>query len=567
MDTNFFGLDNPYFGIICSIAMAAALLHSSAGNCAAQPAASAPQELLPGATAPGPRNRHIFSFPRPSENVDVTVNGDKLTLVARDALLSETLSSVAKAFNLSLVYAAPNDRRITVALNRQNRYQALDALLLAYNLTWTERDGVIFVTVVDAEKLPSEVQGRDVTVVELDYVSAVDAEPAVKAMLSPAGNVWLHSSSSTDNRQTKEVICFEDVRSNIPRIKDYLAQIDQPPRQVLIEVHVLQVELGDDDRHGVDLAHLAKIGNFAVDLKTVGMAASGAPQHFILNATAPNVSGLVEAIKTATDAKTLASPRIVAMNGQQARLQIGEQLGFRVTTTTQTSTLEGVEFIDVGVVLRVTPRISRDGRVLMQIRPEVSSGNVNQLTGLPEEVTTEVQTDVLLSSGHGTVIGGLIQENDDDVVNKYLGLGDLPYIGLLFQRRQKIKRRQETIIALIPHVLPLSPPVLVDCKQAPAAIEYREPTVADPGPDREAGYTLSRPKPTWPPLGQEFNSGAIEKRQSDADQQHTLLNRRPQPYPSNAPPRPANNVYQPAPQRTMLPELRRLPPVSAEPAR
>src|SRR4029079_6740192 len=107
---------------------------------------------------------------------------------------------------------------------------------------------------------------------------------------------------------------------------------------------------------------------------------------------------------------------------------------YRVTTTTQTSTLQSVQFMDVGVVLKVTPRVTRDGRVLMRIYPKVSTGQIDPATELPSEDTTEVQTDVLLSSGQGVVIGGLIQEVDNNIQSKLPLLGEIPYLGILFQK-------------------------------------------------------------------------------------------------------------------------------------
>src|SRR5690606_1187796 len=98
------------------------------------------------------------------------------------------------------------------------------------------------------------------------------------------------------------------------------------------------------------------------------------------------------------------------VDGQESRINIGEQIGYRVTTTTQTSTSENVEFLETGVILRVTPHIARDGRILMRIHPEVSTGQLNPLANTPDKKSTEVDTDVLVSSGQGIVIGGLIQE-------------------------------------------------------------------------------------------------------------------------------------------------------------
>ena len=133
---------------------------------------------------------------------------------------------------------------------------------------------------------------------------------------------------------------------------------------------------------------------------------------FLATLTGDDLGGVIEMLQTTTDAKTLGSPKMLVLNEQEARLQVGEHLGFKVTTTTETSTLESVQFLDVGVVLRITPRITRDGRVLLHVKPEVSKGAVNPETGLPESQTTELETDVMLNDNEGMVIGGLIKEDD-----------------------------------------------------------------------------------------------------------------------------------------------------------
>jgi type II secretory pathway component GspD/PulD (secretin) len=205
------------------------------------------------------------------------------------------------------------------------------------------------------------------------------------------------------------------------------------------------------------------------------------------------LSAIIELLKTTTDAKTLASPNIHAVSGQESYIQIGDQLGYRVTTTTQTSSLESVQMLDVGIVLRVTPRITRDGRVLMRIRPEVSTGQV--VDGLPNKKTTEVETDVLLSSGQGMVIGGLIQEVDNNVQSKIPLLGEIPYVGVLFSRRQVTKSRQEIIVTLQPHVLPYEPIVQ-------ARLDHDFMRTAEP---LTQGAICSYPRPYEPRIPDQFD--------------------------------------------------------------
>jgi type IV pilus assembly protein PilQ len=120
---------------------------------------------------------------------------------------------------------------------------------------------------------------------------------------------------------------------------------------------------------------------------------------------------------------------------------------------TQTSTIEDVQFLETGVVLSVTPTISRDDRILMEVKPEVSKGEIDPDTKLPEEETREVETSVLLDNHQGMIIGGLIDEKDRTEIQKLPWLGDVKYIGKFFQHRKVTRSRTEIILALIPHIV------------------------------------------------------------------------------------------------------------------
>jgi type IV pilus assembly protein PilQ len=145
-----------------------------------------------------------------------------------------------------LVVAAPAENRITLSLFDRSLEDALDAVLTGAGLTWTTRGDVIFVTGIDSSSADPDLQGRRIRVFELDYASALDVDEAVKGLLSPVGKSWISQRSSDDNRRTREVVTVEDLPGYLARLEDYIRQIDQPPRQVLIQVHVLQVELKED---------------------------------------------------------------------------------------------------------------------------------------------------------------------------------------------------------------------------------------------------------------------------------------------------------------------------------
>jgi type II secretory pathway component GspD/PulD (secretin) len=410
----------------------------------------------------------LAPYPHPlAGKIEINGGQGRITLVARDAPLRDVLALLAQSEGLNIVCAEDVNALVSVTLRDVALEDALTALVSSAGCTWMNQRGIIHVSSIQGtRRLSPSVQGRHVRVFRLDYASARDLDLAVKGLLSPVGTSYILETSPLDNRKSAEAIVVEDLAEYLCRVEEYLLQVDQPPRQVSIQAHVLQVELGQNNRHGVNFEHLIQFANKDLRLEMTGFAAPNAPQAFFAQLNGGNLGALIEALCTTNHAKTLASPQVMVVNGQESRIQVGEQLGFRVTTTTETSTLESVEFLDVGVVLTFTPRISRDGHILLRVKPEVSSGQVNPETGLPEEETTEVETDVLLRDGQAIVIGGLIQEKDNETQSKLPFLGDLWLIGKLFQRKQREKSRSEIIVALTPRIVPFCDPLTLQDREA-----------------------------------------------------------------------------------------------------
>jgi len=397
----------------------------------------------PAAEPTGPEPMPV---PEPTKPATVTLRCDDVDV--RKAL--EMLSNEA---SVNILVASGVTGKVTANLQGLSFDEALGAILKLCNLVAQRQNDLVFVyPLADVPQLT-----RSLRAFPLDYVSAADAMLGVQGLLSPSGKAFVMQSSPDDNRKMQNMIVAEDVPDYLLRVEQYLAEIDRPPRQVLIEVHVLEIELEEKNKHGVNFEHTINVLKNTANLELHGFANPLASQAFFVNVDGANLEALVECLKTTTDAKTLASPRVLVLNGQKARIQIGEQLGYRVITTTETSSMQDVKFLDLGVVLTVAPHISRDNQVVMRVKPKVSSGQVNPETDLPEEETTEVETDVLLMDGQGMVIGGLIQEKDSNVQSKIPLLGDIWLIGRLFQHRELVKSRSEIVITLIPRVLPYQP--------------------------------------------------------------------------------------------------------------
>ena len=110
----------------------------------------------------------------------------------------------------------------------------------------------------------------------------------------------------------------EDLPQSLARIAAYIHEVDQPPRQVLIEAHVLQVTLDDTKRCGVNLNELIRVSGHNLTLKTTGFANPAAPQAFLSTLEGGDLNSVIEILQTTTDTKTLGSPKLLVLNEQEA---------------------------------------------------------------------------------------------------------------------------------------------------------------------------------------------------------------------------------------------------------
>jgi type II secretory pathway component GspD/PulD (secretin) len=400
-------------------------------------------------------------------------NSDTVDLHLNEVDVRQAFELLSRSHGINVLVAPGVQGQVTANFEQAGIDEAIQAILKLCDLVGVREGDLLYVYA--PEEFPQA--DMQVRVFPLDFVAGQDVQTGVQGLLSSAGSATITEIDTADNRRAREAIMVTDIPASLARIEQYVAQMDQPPRQVVIEAHVLEVELGEGCRHGINYEQIMKLAGSEVKLDLVGFAEPLASPAVFASIKGGDVNALLHILKTTTDAKTLASPRVMVVNGQKARLQVGGQLGFRVTTVTETAAVEDVKFLEVGVVLEVTPRISRDNRVLLQVRPKVSTGEINPDTELPEEETSEIETDVLLQDGQGVVIGGLIQEKDIDVEKKLPVLGNLYLIGWIFRKWEVSKRRTETLITLVPRICPCEPNVYserdaVDAERARTPLFY-----------------------------------------------------------------------------------------------
>ena len=292
----------------------------------------------------------------------------------------------------------------------------------------------------------------------LDYAQAEKLSPKIQDLLTKnVGTVRI------DERTNK--IAVTDYPEKLDEIARIISAFDEKTLQVLIDAQILEINPEQSFKMGVDwdfwlkknfrfVASLPTTG--AVNKLSIGTAAGGQtisePGQY---------QGIIDAFKSIGDVKILSSPRIMAVNSQEARILVGTKQPYASQTSVTgdggvVTVAETINFVDVGIKLYVTPTINRDNFVTMKIRPEVSSIGNPYLTAKGEAVpvvsTSEAETAVMVKNGVTIIIGGLTKNEVNNEVSSVPVLGDIPFLGHLFKRTSKENKKSELVILLTPHI-------------------------------------------------------------------------------------------------------------------
>ncbi len=298
------------------------------------------------------------------------------------------------------------------------------------------------------------------------------------------------SESSANPRQQVVVnrltgtIMVTATRRNLQRIESYLDTLRKTlNRQVLIEARIIEVQLDDSLKFGIDWDFLGDIRWFntvGIPLggfgnTTTSLDASVKNGTFRLGYQGGNTNTLLTALKTQGEVKTLSNPRINVMNGQTALLSVGRNTNYIAKVTSTTTTTAGsaptvtysVETGNVlsGIMLGLAPYINNKGEISLTVTPiishlvELADATIggdpeNQITiKVPTVDLRELSTTVKVRNGEMIVIGGLISNSQQQKDEKVPLLGDIPWFGSLFTRRDNQDKRSELVVILQPYLI------------------------------------------------------------------------------------------------------------------
>jgi len=263
----------------------------------------------------------------------------------------------------------------------------------------------------------------------------------------------------TDTR--RNALIFVGTGQEYSELIPIIESLDILPRQVLIEVMVAEVTLNNTMQLGVEWeVNNINAGKFISKIGTqggLGLVSGGLTYQLINQAS--GVAAMISAMATEGRAKILSSPKVLAMDNETARIQVGDQLlvvsgevaNNSGTSGNSTGVVRTFNYVDTGIILEVTPVINEGGVIQLKLHQEVSNAGAS-LNNTPPIFKRLVDTTLVANSGQSILIGGLISHKTTASDSKVPYLADIPYLGALFKVRSTTEIITELVIIITPYL-------------------------------------------------------------------------------------------------------------------
>lgn len=378
--------------------------------------------------------------PLPQKN---TVN-----LNLRDAEIAEVMDMLSRKERINILLSNEVKGKVSVNLYDVGIPQAIRIIANAAGFASEHRDGMYFIVKRDEVGKYGASGNTVLKTFRIQYSKPEVITENLKNYLSAYGKI--------NTLPERNIIVVEDMPVFVKKIDQLIEQLDKEPKQILIEARILEIKLDDTEVYGLDWSNVFTSKRFskgATGKGNIGIRGLDNPtaDGFFLNFVNANINTALNLLETQNRVKTLSSPKLMVLENQEAKVIIGGREGYKVTTTINLVTTETIQFLDFGVILKVTPFVDNQRRIWLQVHPEVSSVEVKD--GVPGKKSTEVETRLLLEDGQTAFIGGLIKNTVTENRKGIPVLKDIPGVRLIFSNKNMISNNTETIVLLTPRIV------------------------------------------------------------------------------------------------------------------
>ena len=428
--------------------------------------------------------------------------GERLTLNFQDIETRAVLQLLAETSGQNIVVSDSVRGNVTLRLQNVPWDQALDIVLRTKGLDKRQDGNVVYVAPseelqarerqqLETQKAIVELAPLRTEYLQVNYAKASDLAALIKSqgkasLLSERGSV------SVDDRTN--TLLLQDTADRLADIRRLVSTLDIPVKQVLIESRIVIVNDSFSRELGVRFgsAYVGDVGdNGLVWLGNNGLNASDgdtgpvigngtgsqqgqvttgtAPDRYIVNLPVANpamnlamtllnsnyvVDLEISAAQREGRGEVVSAPRVITANGQEAYIEQGREIPYQESASSGATT---TQFKKAVLSLTVTPQITPDDRLILDLK--VTKDSVGQYvpsaTGglVPSIDTRQITTQVLVNDGQTVVLGGILETDSRDDVNKVPFLGDVPGLGVLFRKKATRDEKNELLIFVTPKIL------------------------------------------------------------------------------------------------------------------
>ncbi len=428
--------------------------------------------------------------------------GERLSLNFQNIEVRAVLQLIADFTGLNMVTSDSVTGNVTLRLKNVPWDQALDIILKSRGLSKRQAGNVIMVAPAEEIaarerlELEAERQIEELAPLRTEFVTVnyADANDLVNLIQADENNLLSERGTVSIDERTNTLI-IQDVSASLQAIRELVTELDVPVRQVLIESRIVNADesfakdigvrfgYSKNSRKGGSLARDTAGGTLESNDAPFAAVGGGQPGNVAYDTftsfnDGTNENLIVDLPAVPTDAASLAlavgklgsyllqlelsaliaegrgediaSPRVITANQTEALIESGVQIPYQEASS---SGATAVNFQDAVLSLRVTPQITPDDTIIMDLQVNQDTVSATTVLGVPAINTRSVATQVLVENGETVVLGGVYSSSDRRSIDRVPFFGDLPYLGWLFKRTNIDSSKSELLIFITPKII------------------------------------------------------------------------------------------------------------------
>ncbi|MDP3534392.1 type IV pilus secretin PilQ [Halomonas sp. M1] len=406
--------------------------------------------------------------------------GDRLSLNFQDIEVRAVLATLAEFTGLNLVASDSVTGRVTLNLNDVPWDQALALILQSQGLSSREQGNVIVVApaselaAIERQEIEARNQRETLAPLVTEFIEVKYARAEDLAQLLRGGDGFglLTERGRVSVDQRTNTLLIQDTAEQVRDIIRTLDRLDVAVRQVQIEARIviardtasreLGVNWGASSTRGFQPNEAGNfvgrnvnpdglnraMGGLAVDLGSTGAAGTGFSFGYLSGDILLDLE--LRALESEGKSQTISQPRVITANQRTAIIRQGEERAFQ---SVDAQGNPDTEFKEAELSLEVTPQITPDNRIIMDLVIKNDSFRESEFGGEPPIDTNQIETQVLVDNGQTVVLGGILTTEQLSQIAKTPLLGDLPLIGRLFRYTQESNEKVELLVFITPRLL------------------------------------------------------------------------------------------------------------------